>query len=253
MKENVTDRGPLGALYRVWGDGKQIVEGNKVDYFGLSGYTDEELEKMGYYVWMPVQAKGAWLGETDNITLMNMLGNGFCGYEKGFYGGWGGRVLRNNSSSESNADETATGNGIQNDQGNLGVNEFPNFFPQAQRDFANRLKWSVTENYYDANHEPEVSIMGPLNLVATPGQKIRLHGFVSDPDGDHAAVSWWQFHVGSYPGKVEISNAISLQAGVLIPKDAVEGQTIHIIFEATDDGAPSLTRYQRVIVTVKDD
>jgi len=234
MKENVSDLGPLGALYRVWGDGKQMVKDDKVDYFGLSGHTDEELKKMGYHVWMPVQAKGSWLGETDNITFMNMLGNGLRGYEKGYYGGWGGQVLENNTST--------------------GFDEFPDFFPQAQRDFASRLKWSVTENYSDANHETEIRILGPLNLLASPGQKIPLHGFVSDPDGDKVAVKWWQFrHAGSFPDKVEISDSNSLQAEVLIPEDATDGQTIHIIFEATDDGMPSLTRYKRVIITVKDE
>ncbi|HPP92640.1 MAG TPA: DUF1593 domain-containing protein, partial [Bacteroidales bacterium] len=73
MKENITSRGPLGELYRVWGDGKQMVKGDRLDYFGLSGYTDEQLRKMGYIVWMPVQKKGSWLGEGDNHTFMNML------------------------------------------------------------------------------------------------------------------------------------------------------------------------------------
>jgi len=258
MKENVSDRGPLGALYRVWGDGKQMVKGDKVDYFGLTGHTDKELKKMGYFVWMPVQAKGSWLSEGDNYTFMNMLGNGLRGYEKGSYGGWGGRVLGNEndsdifpSSSRLNAAEMAADIVKQNNQPNQGDIEYPNFFPQAQRDFANRLKWSISENYSDANHEPEARVLGPLNLLAFPGQKIRLHGFVSDPDGDKISVKWWQFHVGSYPGKVEISNSDSLQAEVLIPEDAVGGQTIHIIFETTDNGSPSLTRYKRIIASVK--
>lgn len=93
--------------------------------------------------------------------------------------------------------------------------------------------------------------MGPLDLLASPGQKISLHGFVSDPDGNNLSVKWWQFHVGSYPSKVEIANSNSLQAEVLIPEDAQGGQTIHIIFEVTDDGVPSLTRYKRIIVTLK--
>jgi len=29
------------------------------------------------------------------------------------------------------------------------------------------------------------------------------------------------------------------------------GQTIHVILEATDGGTPSLTRYQRVVLTVQ--
>jgi hypothetical protein len=36
-----------------------------------------------------------------------------------------------------------------------------------------------------------------------------------------------------------------------VPRDAQRGQTIHLIYEVTDDGAPALTSYQRVIATVK--
>jgi hypothetical protein len=45
MNENVSSRGSLGALYRVWGDGKQMVKGDILDYFGFSGLTNEELKK----------------------------------------------------------------------------------------------------------------------------------------------------------------------------------------------------------------
>ena len=33
--------------------------------------------------------------------------------------------------------------------------------------------------------------------------------------------------------------------------DAAPGQTIHLILEATDNGTPALTRYQRLVVTVQ--
>lgn len=258
MKENISDRGPLGALYRVWGDGKQMVKGDVVDYFGLSGYTNEELKKMGYMVWMPVQEKGSWLGEGDDHTFMNMLGNGLNAYEKGYYGGWGGRSEVNRGAADifsmpadSGADAMANMISNSNDQRQAGTMPYPDFFPQAQRDFAARLKWSVTAKYADANHAPFAKIEGPLNLLAAPGQKVRLHGLVSDPDGNTVSVRWWQFHTGSYPGQVEISNPDALQASVRIPDDAAKGQTIHMILEATDNGTPSLTRYQRVIITVK--
>src|SRR5438067_1672122 len=35
-RENVSSRGPLGARYRVWGDGKQMVKGDRFDYFGVA-------------------------------------------------------------------------------------------------------------------------------------------------------------------------------------------------------------------------
>lgn len=254
MKENVSDRGPLGALYRVWGDGKQMVKGDKLDYFGLSGYTDDQLRKMGYVVWMPVQAKGSWLGEGDDFTFMNMPGNGLGAYEAGFYGGWGGREMskqesQNFSFNMSDTSQQAMASALSSL--NKNVNEYPDFFPAAQQDFAARLKWSVTPKYADANHEPVVIIEGPLNVLASPGETIRLNGNVLDPDGNKTSVKWWQFQVGSYPNKVIISNPASLQIKLTVPKDAIAGQTIHVILEATDNGTPSLNSYQRVVVTVR--
>ena len=266
MKENVSSRGSLGALYRVWGDGKQMVKDDKLDYFGFSGYTNEELKKMGYVVWMPVQEKGSWLGEGDDFTFMDMLGNGLRAYEAGSYGGWGGRVVSNEesknfspqpsitTSNDTTARAMASALSGLNSQLSKSASRlaYPDFFPAAQRDFAARLKWSVTPKFSGANHEPRVKIEGPLSVVALPGQKIRLNGAVSDPDGDALSINWWQFQVGSYPNKVDISNAGSSQADVLIPGDAVAGQTIHMVLEATDNGKPALTRYQRVIITVRE-
>jgi hypothetical protein len=88
--------------------------------------------------------------------------------------------------------------------------------------------------------------------LASAGEKIRINGNVSDPDGNTVSIKWWQLHVGSYPNKVVISNPDSAQVKVTIPNDAMGGQTIHLIFEATDNGTPSLTCYQRIIITVKD-
>ena len=87
--------------------------------------------------------------------------------------------------------------------------------------------------------------------MASDGQKIRLKGAVSDPDGNAVSIQWWQFHVGSCPKKVIISDPTSTQTEVVIPNDALAGQTIHLILEATDNGSPALTRYQRIIVTVR--
>jgi hypothetical protein len=259
MNENVSSRGPMGALYRVWGDGKQMVKGDKLDYFGFAGYTNEELKKMGYIVWMPVQPKGSWLGEGDNHTFMNMLGNGLLAYEVGSYGGWGGRetgskVAMDFSLSDTSANAIATALSTANNQTNQSATElaYPNFFPQAQHDFAARLKWSVTPKYADANHEPIVKIEGPLQVLASAREKIRLNGVVSDPDGDAVSVKWWLFGVGTYLNQVTISNPTSLQTQVQIPNDAMPGQTIHLILEATDNGKPALTRYQRVVIKIRD-
>lgn len=257
MKENVSSHGPLGNLYRVWGDGKQMVRGDRLDYFGFAGYTSEQLKQMGYVVWMPVQEKGSWLGEGDDFTFMNMLGNGLRAYEEGSHGGWGGRVVAGKetntfsfSSGDTSAQSLATTLSTLNQNGT--GTAYPNFFPQAQRDFAARLKWSVTPKYSGVNHEPVVRIEGPLNLMASAGEKIRLNGAVSDPDGNAVAVKWWQFPTGTYPKQVTITNPPAVQTQVLIPGDAAPGQTIHLLLEATDNGTPALTSYQRVIITVRE-
>lgn len=260
MKENVSDRGPLGEIYRVWGDGKQMVKDDIFDYFGLAGHTNEELKKMGYIVWLPVQEKGSWLGEGDTHTFMSMLNNGLRAHENGLYGGWGGRQANIPVQTFQPANPSAldsTLQGMMSTIGSLGAPRvetgptLPNFFPQAENDFAARMKWSVTPAFDDANHEPLVEVTGPSNIEASPGDHVLLIGKATDPDGDDVSVKWWQFRVGSYPGEVAIENSTTYDATVAIPMDAVPGQTIHVIFEVADNGEPVLTRYQRVIITVK--
>lgn len=257
-KENVSGRGPLGSLYRVWGDGKQMVKGDIMDYFGFSGYSNEQLRSMGYVVWMPVQEKGSWLGEGDNATFMNMLGNGLRAYEDGSYGGWGGRQIGKPrmdvfSSSSNDTSQQAMVSALSSltTQQNKEGNGYPDFFPAAQRDFAARLQWSVKQKYAEANHSPVVKIEGPLHVLVSPGETIKLNASVSDPDKDSVSIQWWPFQVGTYPGKISLSNTHTAHLKLLIPKDAVSGQTIHIILEVSDNGSPSLTRYQRVIIAIK--
>ena len=261
MKTQVSGRGPLGAMYRVWGDGKQMVKGDIFDYFGMSGYTGEQLKQMGYVVWMPVQEQGAWLGEGDTGTFMNMLDNGLRAWEAGAYGGWGGRQSDSTPAFQFNNDSTRTDTtlaGMVNAISTLGARmsgeadarQFPNFFPAAQRDFAARLQWSVTPRFEDANHEPRVGIAGPANIPVAPGEQLRLTGTASDPDGDALTVRWLQFPTGSYPGTVALTNPESLSTALVVPNDARPVQTIHLVLEVSDGGSPVLTRYQRVVLTV---
>jgi len=94
-------------------------------------------------------------------------------------------------------------------------------------------------------HAPAVTVQGPLEIVASSGETIRLNANVTDHDGNKIAIRWWQLHVGSYKGNAAITDENSARAKVFIPKDAVPGQTLHIIVETTDDGVPSMTAYQR--------
>ena len=250
MERNITSKGPLGALYRVWGDGKQMVRGDIFDYFGLSGYSENELRRMGYIVWAPVREKGSFLGEGDTHIYLNLIDNGLRADEDVTYGGWGGRKV---------VDTEGRGFSGQQIDSTMSIEErmrlmmkpdtiFPDFFPALQNGLAARFMWSVTPLYEDANHEPVIT--GPLSISAKPGKKVRLRANVSDPDGNDISVKWWQFRVGSYEGNVVAEDPSSISTSVVVPEDAKPGQTIHMILEATDNGKPEMTRYHRIIITV---
>ncbi|HKW18894.1 MAG TPA: nucleoside hydrolase-like domain-containing protein [Terriglobales bacterium] len=288
-EENVLSRGPLGALYRVWGDGKQMVKGDKTDYFGLSGYTADQLKQMGYMVWMPPQEKGSFLGEGDTPTFINLVDIGLREYENPSWGGWGGHLHPANEplidffsggypvpKLPANTSGIARGVAPAGSKANTPGNEkiaplasidfsklmpkispraaaiSASFFAAAQNDFADRLKWAVTPKFSDANHPPKVSIKGRLDISARLGDTVQLEGEVSDPDQNTVTVKWWQYNdAGTYPGDITISAPTELKTTFRVPDDAKPGQTIHVILEATDSGTPPLTRYQRVIVTVR--
>ena len=237
-RENISSKGALGAFYRVWGDGKQMVKDDIFDYFGISGLTAEQLKAKGYIVWTPPLPQGAFIGEGDTFTYLNLIDNGLFAYQDGTFGGWAGNGL-------SNATRQGSGTAARSPA------QGPNFTPAAQNGFAARMKWSVTPKRSDANHEPRVGIRGNSRISARPGETIRLQGVTSDPDGNTVVAKWWQWKdVGTYPGQILLSNPTSLAASMQVPADAIAGQTIHLILEATDNGTPALTRYQRIVVSI---
>jgi len=266
-RQNISSLGPLGAFYRVWGDGKQMVKGDIFDYFGLSGYTVPQLRAMGYIVWTPPRPKGEFIGEGDTFTFLNLVDNGLSGYQEETPGGWAGHGVRPAAPGDT-ARRNSQGAAAFSYEDFLKSVEraaaagdvspaarppspIPNFTPAAQNDLAARMKWSVTSTYAGANHEPKVAIRGSARISARPGATVRLEGVASDPDGNAVAARWWRWKdVDTYPGDVTLSNATSLATSMEVPADAIAGQTIHLILEATDNGMPALTRYRRVVVSV---
>jgi hypothetical protein len=66
-----------------------MVQGDRFDYFGLSGYSVDSLRALGYIVWTPPRPKGEFLGEGDTFTFLNQVDNGLRGYEESLVGGLG--------------------------------------------------------------------------------------------------------------------------------------------------------------------
>jgi hypothetical protein len=270
-RENVSEVGPFGEFYRVWGDGKLMHKNDFTDFFGLTGVDGEQLEKLGYWPWYfnffgRLEEPGSWISEGDTSMFMNLLDNGLDAHVDSSYGGWGGR------------------NGKDIDPNGFASKDYSSarWFGAAQRDFAARLKWTVTPEYVAANHRPVIEVVNLDSKTVKPGQTITLKGIVRDPDGDHLTGRWWQYEeAGTYPGTVELKSLdeksetkpeysypldvpfpgtleiaemvrdeIEVTCQFKVPADAVNGQTLHFILEASDNAEQPLTSYKRVVLTV---
>ena len=255
MRDNVLSRGPLGNFERVWGDGRQMVRNDRYDYFGIAGKSAHELKKEGYIVWTPPRPAGEFLGEGDTGTFTNLIDNGLHGYRGDSFGGWGGYA-------RSGPVETGMGGfgtamyGLEavaaNPARSKQVERAPThpFLAAAQRDWAARFRWAVTPSFANANHNPKIILTGPGNIAARPGQRVAFAARTVDPDGNTVALKWWYWReAGTYNGALTVARTAT-GASLVIPADAKPGDTIQIVAEATDNGVPALTRYEKVVVTI---
>lgn len=255
MRANVISQGPFGQLMRVWGDGREMVEGDIFDYFGIANKSAEDLRAEGYIVWTPPHAKDEFLAEGDTATFLNLVDNGLRGYRGDSFGGWGGYARSGPVGGgfagfgDALADfETGGEGGFERQSGPR--SETHRFLAAAQRDWAARLNWSVTSAYEAVNHNPVITLAGSNMIAAAPGARLELLAETSDPDGDAVGLEWWIWdEAGSYRGQVTLSTAEG-SATLRVPIDAEPGHTIQVIAEATDNGVLPLTRYEKVVVTV---
>lgn len=261
-RENVSEVGPFGELYRVWGDGKFMAAGfDAEDFFGfdstLPENSREALIARGYVVWTALQPPGAFISEGDSSNFALLLDNGLRSYESATYGGWGGRQVPSPTVPYLYVPPAAGEGDVK-----PGTTERPRDFATArwwrdiQMDFAARLQWSVTPRRRDANHEPTAWVpWSALDINVRRGQRVHLLGLARDRDGDDVTSTWWNYpEAGTYPAAVSVTNTSSDRiptASFVVPSDARPGQTIHLILEVEDDGTPSMTSYQRVIATVR--
>ncbi|KAF2414908.1 hypothetical protein B1729_02255 [Microbacterium sp. B35-04] len=253
MRENVTSVGPLGALYRVWGDGRQMVPGDMTDYFHPSGVSADDLRAQGYKVWIDPQPAGEWISEGDSTNMLNLLVPSLRGHEHPSYGGWGGRYEPTSEGADTwgltdaafHPDGADLANGPGGDEGSV-----VRWFADAQADFAARLRWSVTRRFEDANHHPVLAIEQGIDHGVEAGGEVRLSALVDDPDGDIVRVRWWIYDDAGTTDAA-LAAVDGPETTVYVPAGANPGDTIHVIAEASDDAAGyPLKSYQRVIVTV---
>jgi hypothetical protein len=127
-----------------------------------------------------------------------------------------------------------------------------------QNDFAARMDWTV-KPAGAANHPPSVKLDHAAELQARSGDRVRLSAQgTTDPDGDALAYAWFYYGepgtlalaTGRTGAPLTIDGAQTAEASFIAPKVS-KAETMHLVVAVTDRGTPPLTRYRRVIVTVR--
>jgi len=213
-----------------------------------------------------------FLMEGDTPSFLNLIGNGLSAPEHPDRGGWGGRyelytprmrkwhLYPETRPIWTDAEDEVYGHDGRWHEGNHET--IWRWREAFQNDFAARMDWTMME-LNQANHPPIARIEGEKLLEATAGDTIKLSAIGStDPDGDAISYNWFCYsEAGTFPASsartgqpIEIRDFDQARAWFIVPTKRVmpPGKgTIHIILALTDHGSPRLTRYQRVIITVK--
>lgn len=241
-------------------------------YFEASWMNEHILKGHGALCRVYVNNNGAYNAEGDTPAFLHCIPNGLRSLESPGNGGWGGRYVkvRNNVWMDpppaagythpsgqwgfSNSWSKMMENYIAPGQVVIRTNYFKpvwRWLGEVQADFAARADWCV-KGYASANHHPVVRLKDtPFDIVAQAGSKVVLDASpTTDPDGDELTFRWWHYsEAGTYEGET-LAGSDRATTTITIPEDARPGETIHMICEVSDSGTPSLTRYQRVVITV---
>ena len=139
-----------------------------------------------------------------------------------------------------------------------------------QNDFAARMDWTIRD-FAHANHNPVLVVNGEpgaaaLEVTVDAKQTITLDAAGSkDPDRQPLHYKWWGYEeaglTGTNGADVTIHEANSQKTQVVINSPCRPGRiggvpcrgegVAHIILEVTDEGAPRLTTYRRIVLHVK--
>nr|WP_229212009.1 DUF1593 domain-containing protein [Dyadobacter arcticus] len=203
-----------------------------------------------------------YIMEGDTPSFLGLISNGLNNPEHPEFGSWGGRYelytprkMKYFYEPETRPIYTDAMDEVRGVDGNLHNNNKATIWrwrAAFQNDFAARMDWTI-KPFKEANHPPKAVLKHKNLLQAKTGEKVTLSGEGSqDPDGDLLKYEWIYYpepgsYVSNKPLGVNDLNAVTTS---FIAPVVTQPETIHIILSVTDTGKPSLTRYQRVIVTV---
>jgi Protein of unknown function (DUF1593) len=224
----------------------------------------------------------AFIMEGDTPSFLGLIDNGLNAYRRPDWGGWGGRYVYRQPYGEMHPIWTQGGDlfgRVTSQDTVMGIDGRERVSDQAtiwrwreafQNDFAARMDWTI-KDYKSANHNPVVVVngeagTGPIVMDAEVGKSIVLDaGGSHDPDGQTLQYEWFHYgEAGLEDGElaeVTIAGAGTAKA-VITPTAACRAKwlpigrcsgvgTAHIIVAVTDNGAPRLTSYRRIILQVR--
>lgn len=194
--------------------------------------------------------------EGDTPSWFYVLPNGLQNPDEPTWGGWGGRFRLDAGQHYIDAEDThgtSAGNADFSTRRKWTVARWREAY---QNDFAARLDWCVAATYAAANHAPVAGFRSDtsrqiVQLTATSGSTVSLSAVgSSDPDGHTLSYQWFQYaEADTYSGAVTLSGSAARDASFVAPSVSAPA-TVHIILAVRDNGAPRLTSYRRVVVTV---
>ena len=216
-------------------------EADVLPYFEADWLMDTIVNDHGALTAQYAMKKGKYRSEGDSPSFLHLINTGLRSEENPAWGGWGGRFAP-----EKGALWKST------DQQGVKPHSILRWAVDFQHDWASRADWCV-KPVKDANHPPVVKLSHSRDLSINAGNVVKLDATPTyDPDGDTLTFSWWHHREAStYMDDLNEFSPTKSKTGVLIPKDAKSGDTIHLICTVTDDGYPTLTRYARVVLTVQ--
>ena len=228
--------------------------------------------------------------EGDTPSFLGLIDNGLASFMSPTFGGWGGRYVWRTYSGETRPFWTQGGDSFPGRDSSrdtvAGIDGRTHTTDQAtiwrwrtafQHDFAARMDWTITD-VTQANHNPSVVVNGsggkaPIAISATVGVPVTLDAAGSrDPDGDALQFRWFFYPEagtgipgqpvaiagarpaggGGGPGEPPPRVTLSADRTPRVTVTPLVAGTAHVILAVEDAGAPALSSYRRVIITIRE-
>ncbi|WP_332835853.1 hypothetical protein [Sphingomonas prati] len=104
----------------------------------------------------------------------------------------------------------------------------------------------------DVNHPPVVVLRHADRLAVRSGATVQLSALgTRDPDGDSLSYRWFQYREAGTCGDIALSSTENLYERSFRVPSVTRTCDAHFVLAVTDRGTPPLTRYRRIVVTVR--